>query len=141
MLDHRGQQGFREVHRAEEVDEHDFFYSRETGGTVVSSALGLMQEIVAERYPSSEWNIYGSQASDGDNWPDDTQRCTQLLGQILPLVQYYAYIEISEHSPKALWKTYEPVKDSHPGIFAMQTITGPGDIFPVFRELFRKETA
>jgi uncharacterized sporulation protein YeaH/YhbH (DUF444 family) len=127
--------------RAEEVDEEEFFYSRETGGTVVSSALDLMQQIVAERYPTSEWNIYGSQASDGDNWPDDAQRCTQFLGQILPLVQYYAYIEISEHSPKALWKTYEPVQQSHPGIFAMQNITGPGDIFPVFRELFRKETA
>jgi uncharacterized sporulation protein YeaH/YhbH (DUF444 family) len=127
--------------RAEEVDEQEFFYSRETGGTVVSSALALMQEIVAERYPTSEWNIYGSQASDGDNWPDDTQRCTQLLRKILPLTQYYAYIEISEHSPKALWKTYEPVRESYPGIFAMQTITGPGDIFPVFRELFRKETA
>jgi uncharacterized sporulation protein YeaH/YhbH (DUF444 family) len=127
--------------RAEEVDEEEFFYSRETGGTVVSSALDLMQQIVAERYPTSEWNIYGSQASDGDNWPDDAQRCTQFLGQILPLVQYYAYIEISEHSPKALWKTYEPTQGQFPGIFAMQNITGPGDIFPVFRELFRKESA
>ncbi|MCZ6831125.1 MAG: YeaH/YhbH family protein [Gammaproteobacteria bacterium] len=127
--------------RAEEVDEEEFFYSRETGGTVVSSALELMRQIINERYPTSEWNIYGSQASDGDNWPDDTQRCNQLLDQILPLVQYYAYIEISEHSPKALWKTYEPIQQSYPDVFAMQNITGAGDIFPVFQELFRKETA
>jgi uncharacterized sporulation protein YeaH/YhbH (DUF444 family) len=127
--------------RAEEVDEEEFFYSRETGGTVVSSALDLMQQIIKERYPTSEWNIYGSQASDGDNWPDDSRRCTDFLAQILPLVQYYAYIEISEHSPKALWKTYEPTQQQYPGVFAMQNITGPGDIFPVFRELFRKETA
>jgi uncharacterized sporulation protein YeaH/YhbH (DUF444 family) len=127
--------------RAEEVDEDEFFYSRETGGTVVSSALDLMQQIVKERYPTSEWNIYGSQASDGDNWPEDATRCNSLMNQILPLVQYYAYIEICEQSPKPLWKTYEPIQQAHPGTFAMQNITGPGDIFPVFRELFRKENA
>jgi uncharacterized sporulation protein YeaH/YhbH (DUF444 family) len=127
--------------RAEEVDEEEFFYSRETGGTVVSSALDLMQQIVNERYPTSEWNIYGSQASDGDNWPEDAARCTSLINQILPLVQYYAYIEICEQSPKPLWKTYEPIQQANPGTFAMQTITGPGDIFPVFQELFRKENA
>lgn len=127
--------------RAEEVDEEEFFYSRETGGTVVSSALDLMQQIVKERYPTSEWNIYGSQASDGDNWPEDATRCNSLMNQILPLVQYYAYIEICEQSPKPLWKTYEPIQQAHPDTFAMQNITGPGDIFPVFRELFRKENA
>ncbi|MCQ9427626.1 YeaH/YhbH family protein, partial [Pseudomonas sp. LJDD11] len=57
---------------AREVDEEEFFYSRETGGTIVSSALKLMQEIMAERYPSNEWNIYAAQASDGDNWNDDS---------------------------------------------------------------------
>lgn len=127
--------------RASEVDEQEFFYSRETGGTVVSSALQLMHEIITERYPTSEWNIYGSQASDGDNWPDDAGRCTELIGKILPLCQYYAYIEICEQSPKPLWKTYEPLRDSHPGLFAMQTITSPADIFPVFKELFSKENA
>lgn len=57
---------------AKEVDEEEFFYSRETGGTIVSSALKLMQEIMAARYPVHEWNIYGAQASDGDNWNDDS---------------------------------------------------------------------
>jgi len=127
--------------QAFEVDEEEFFYSRETGGTVVSSALDLMAQIVAKRYPSSEWNIYGAQASDGDNWPDDAQRCSQLLTQLLPLVQYYAYIEISEQSPKPLWATYEPVRDAHPRVLAMQAIAGPEDIYPVFKELFRKELA
>ena len=127
--------------RAAEVDEEEFFYSRETGGTVVSSALELMQEIVAARYPTSEWNIYASQASDGDNWPDDAERCSSFLSHILPMCQYYAYIEISEQSPKPLWRTYEPIRDANPGLFAMQMIKGPGDIYPVFRELFAKEEA
>ncbi|WP_410963224.1 DUF444 family protein, partial [Salmonella sp. SAL04292] len=74
---------------AREVDEEEFFYSRETGGTIVSSALKMMQEIMAERYPTHEWNIYAAQASDGDNWNDDSPVCRDiLLKQIMPFVQY-----------------------------------------------------
>ena len=80
---------------AKEVDEEDFFSSRETGGTVVSSALDLMREIILDRYPTANWNIYAAQASDGDNWEDDSPRCRDLLIHgILPLVQYFAYVEI-----------------------------------------------
>ena len=52
---------------AKEVEEEDFFHSRESGGTVVSSALKLMVEVIHDRYPPSQWNIYCAQASDGDN--------------------------------------------------------------------------
>ncbi len=122
---------------AKEVDEEEFFYSRETGGTVVSSALELMKSVVEARYPVSEWNIYGAQASDGDNWPEDCGRCIQLLNQnILPLVQYYSYIEISSRGPKPLWEAYKQVQQQMPEAFAMQHISGPEDIYPVFRELF-----
>ena len=61
--------------QAQEVDEQGFFHSTETGGTVVSSALVLMEEIIRARYPSDQWNIYGAQASDGDNWHHDSGRC------------------------------------------------------------------
>lgn len=54
--------------QAKEVDEHEFFYSQETGGTIVSSALKLMDDVVKERYNPAQWNIYAAQASDGDNW-------------------------------------------------------------------------
>lgn len=124
--------------RAEEVDEEQFFYSRETGGTVVSSALDLMTNIIDKRYPVTEWNIYCSQASDGDNWPEDDARCVELLNSILPSLQYYAYVEITDRGPKSLWKTYQPLQQQHPETFAMQTISGPEDIYPVFHELFRK---
>jgi uncharacterized sporulation protein YeaH/YhbH (DUF444 family) len=71
--------------QAQEVDEQGFFHSTETGGTVVSSALVLMEEIIRARYPSDQWNIYGAQASDGDNWHHDSGRCRELLEQkILP---------------------------------------------------------
>ncbi|MEM1112268.1 MAG: YeaH/YhbH family protein [Pseudomonadota bacterium] len=126
---------------AKEVDEEEFFHSRETGGTVVSSALELMKTVIEARYPLNEWNIYGAQASDGDNWPDDAGRCTDLIGQLLPLCQYYAYIEITEAGDKPLWQTYSHLPQEWDGTFAMQHITGAGDIYPVFRELFRKQTA
>ena len=58
----------RHTSTAEEVDEETFFYSRETGGTVVSTALEKMLEIARARYPTDRWNIYGAQASDGDNY-------------------------------------------------------------------------
>jgi uncharacterized sporulation protein YeaH/YhbH (DUF444 family) len=60
---------------AKEVDEEDFFHSRESGGTVVSSALKLMVEVIHDRYPPSQWNIYCAQASDGDNWAGDSELC------------------------------------------------------------------
>ncbi len=128
--------------QAMEVGEDDFFHSRETGGTVVSSALELMHRIVRERYASNVWNIYCAQASDGDNWESDSPLCRQLLEtKIVPLVQYYAYIEISAGEPQNLWREYAKVNENHPRHFAMQRIGGLSDIYPVFRELFRKSLA
>ena len=126
---------------AKEVDEEEFFHSRETGGTVVSSALELMKSVLEARYSPTEWNIYGAQASDGDNWPNDAVRCTELINQLLPLCQYYAYVEITDAGNKPLWQTYGPVREQWADTFAMQHITGPGDIYPVFHELFRKQSA
>jgi uncharacterized sporulation protein YeaH/YhbH (DUF444 family) len=126
---------------AKEVDEEEFFYSRETGGTVVSSALELMKMIIEARYPPSKWNIYGAQASDGDNWPDDAARSVEFMHALLPLCQYYAYVEITDRGDKPLWQTYLQVQREHPDRLSMQHITGPADIYPVFHELFRKELA
>ncbi|AAO10479.1 YeaH/YhbH family protein [Vibrio vulnificus] len=127
--------------QAKEVDEHEFFYSQETGGTIVSSALKLMDEIVKARYPVGEWNIYAAQASDGDNWADDSPRCKELLtSKLLPNCQYYAYIEITRRSHQTLWHEYEKLEESFDN-FAMKNIRSVEDIFPVFRELFHKETA
>jgi len=126
---------------AKEVDEQEFFYSRETGGTVVSSALQLMSEIITERYPISSWNIYTAQASDGDNWHHDSPSCRDLLLQrIMPFVRYYAYIEITPDRHQSLWEAYEAVRETHPN-FAMRQIDGPADIYPVFRDLFKRRAA
>lgn len=124
---------------AAEVDEQEFFHSRESGGTVVSSALNLLTKIIGERYGSGEWNSYVAQASDGDNWDNDSVLCKQLLiNTIMPAVQYYTYVEITDGPPQNLWDQYAEVGDHHQN-FAMQKIVTPADIYPVFRELFKKQ--
>lgn len=125
---------------ASEVDEDEFFTSRESGGTVVSSALELMRKIIVDRYPSSQWNIYGAQASDGDNWDNDSARCRELLEQLLlPITQYFAYIEITDGPAQNLWDEYAKLEAAHTDHFAMRRIATAADIYPVFRDLFKRK--
>jgi uncharacterized protein len=126
--------------QASEVDEQNFFHARETGGTVVSSALVLMEEIIRARYSPEEWNIYGAQASDGDNWHHDSGRCRELLSdKLLPLVRYFAYVQVAEEEQN-LWDEYTQLQGAHKH-FAMRKATSADQIYPVFRDLFKKEGA
>ena len=126
--------------QAQEVTEDEFFHARESGGTVVSSALELMDRIVRERYNPHEWNIYGAQASDGDNWMNDSPRCAELLStRLLPACRYYAYIQVTEEEQN-LWQAYEALSQAHPN-FALRKVSTAAEIYPVFRDLFRKEGA
>jgi uncharacterized protein len=132
----------RHTHIAQEVDEETFFYSRETGGTLVSPALELMRSVIDARYPAQDWNIYGAQASDGDNTPSDNQAAATLMAQqILPLSQYFAYIEVgpdyNDLRPSDLWRTYSGVDANAPQQpLVMRRVRSRRDIFPVFRDLF-----
>jgi uncharacterized sporulation protein YeaH/YhbH (DUF444 family) len=141
----------RHTHTAEEVDEDTFFNATETGGTVVSTALEAMVRVVRERYRPEDWNIYAAQASDGDNAPNDNDKAVSLLREgILPISQYFAYLEVKpEDEPSALalgsrasdlWRAYEAIKATEPR-FAMRQVRHRGEIFPVFRELFKKRAA
>ena len=141
----------RHTHEAGEVDEETFFYGRETGGTVVSTALKKALEILEKRYPISDWNVYCAQASDGDNSSGDTELCVELLAEkILPLTQYYAYIEIGDRtrdeSPdsyvyaKDLWRGYAELAKSAVN-FAMRHVSDRAHVYPVFRQLFAKHKA
>lgn len=141
----------RHTHKAQEVDEETFFYCPQSGGTVVSTALEEMRRIIEERYPSSEWNIYAAQASDGDNFATDSERCIALLdGEIMRLCQYFAYVEIidereshifgSTKNGTSLWHAYETVCAHWPN-FQMRRIATPADIYSVFRQLFTRRAA
>ncbi|HEY7799314.1 MAG TPA: YeaH/YhbH family protein [Hyphomonadaceae bacterium] len=137
----------RHTHEAKEVDEDTFFHSRESGGTVVSTALEEMARIVKDRYPANQWNIYAAQASDGDNLPMDNSNTINLLKMsILPLVQYYAYLEVGHAKDdqggeaSSLWRAYELVASADERM-AMRKVSHRRDIYPVFRELFAREGA
>ncbi len=129
----------RHTYTASEVDEETFFHGRETGGTVVSSALEEMDRIIRQRYPVDDWNIYAAQASDGHNFDHDMPRTLALLEQtILPVCQYYAYIEVSDESidgDSLLWEDYSPLIERYPH-FERAHVTEPSDIYPVFHNLF-----
>ena len=136
----------RHTDRAEEVDEETFFRSPATGGTVVSSALEAMRRIVAERYRPQDWNIYAAQASDGDNSYGDGETTAGLLTDaILPVTQYFAYLEVGEadhhENPampnSALWNIYERLRTG--GLpLSMRKVSNRNEIFPVFRDLFQR---
>jgi uncharacterized sporulation protein YeaH/YhbH (DUF444 family) len=129
----------RHTYTAAEVDEETFFHGRETGGTVVSSALDEMLRVIAKRYPVDDWNIYAAQASDGHNFDHDMPRTLSLLEQeILPRCQYYAYIEVGDDESvedSVLWEGYSQLLDRH-AHFARANVFDPTDIYPVFHKLF-----
>ncbi|MSU91455.1 DUF444 family protein [Rhodobacteraceae bacterium 2CG4] len=140
----------RHTHEAREVDEETFFYSRESGGTVVSTALTEMKRIIDARYAPSDWNIYAAQASDGDNYSGDSARCLAILnGGLMKLCQYFAYVEILRENEgeilndrsngTELWRAYLHAAEDWPN-FALKRIARRGDIYPVFRELFAAGT-
>lgn len=131
----------RHTTMAKECDEEEFFYSKETGGTLVSTSLELMTNIINERYPTTQWNIFACQASDGDNWPDDSIVAQDILNnQILPITQYYAYVEFNKRGgyDSDLWPYYEEVSQKNPN-FQTAIISDVNEIYPVFRGLFEKK--
>jgi uncharacterized sporulation protein YeaH/YhbH (DUF444 family) len=138
----------RHTHEAKEVDEETFFRSPETGGTVVSTAFEEMLKVMEARYSLADWNIYVAQASDGDNTSADNDRTAALLaGRVLPACQYFAYLEVGREDDGSpigfmpreteLWRTYGRLRAEEPRL-AMRKVRHRKDIYPVFRDLFRK---
>ncbi len=81
---------------AREVDEHTFFHTRESGGTMISSAYKLAAQMVEADYPSADWNIYPFHFSDGDNWSvDDTGNCIKILrDRLIPVSNQFSYGQV-----------------------------------------------
>ena len=110
---------------------------------MVFSALDLADKIRSERYARG-WNVYVAQASDGDAFGADPARSARFLREkLLPSTRYYAYLELaSPHSgdhASALWSEYQRVADATDNL-AMRKASERDQIYPVFRELFRKES-
>jgi uncharacterized protein len=135
----------RHTDRAEEVDEETFFRGPASGGTLVSSALQAMSDIVRSRFRPADWNIYAAQASDGDNSIADSALTGRLLtDQILPVSQFFAYLEVGEATgssfempDSSLWTLYQRLRaDGAP--LSMRKVNERSQIFPVFHELFQR---
>jgi uncharacterized protein len=134
----------RHTNRAEEVDEDTFFHGTASGGTLVSSALQAMHEIVRSRFRPADWNIYAAQASDGDNSRSDGVVAGRLLTEmILPVSQFFAYLEVGETSgstfmpDSSLWTLYQRLRaDGAP--LSMRKVSDRSQIFPVFHDLFQR---
>ena len=135
----------RHTDRAEEVDEDTFFHGPASGGTLVSSALQAMHEIVRARFRPADWNIYAAQASDGDNSIADGEVTGRILTDlILPVSQFFAYLEVGEaggHSfempDSSLWTLYERLR-ANGAPLSMRKVSDRSQIFPVFHDLFQR---
>ena len=135
----------RHHEEASEVDEDTFFHSRESGGTVVSTALELTKKIIDQRYNINDWNIYIAQSSDGDNIEYDVGACHAALNSILPLVQYFAYLEVQHNYggfdqlvASEVWKLYREVVKEHSNM-QIRKARETQDVWQVFKDLFSKE--
>lgn len=129
---------------AREVTEHEFFHSRETGGTIVSSGLALARDIVRDRIDTGSTNVYIAQASDGDNWGGDEALSTQLVEELLSTVQYFAYIQtesMERRKRKAKWNErdlmdlYSKIAENHKHM-QIRHVNEPDEVYPVLRSLF-----
>lgn len=92
---------------AREVDRETFYRTRESGGTIISSAYKLCLRMIEEEYDPSEWNIYPFHFSDGDNWSgNDTQECLTLLEkEMFPRVNVFCYGQVeSEYGSGQFYK-------------------------------------
>jgi uncharacterized protein len=135
----------RHTDRAEEVDEETFFHGPASGGTLVSSALQAMHDIVRSRFKPADWNIYAAQASDGDNSSSDGEVAGRLLTEmILPVSQFFAYLEVGESggstfdlSDSSLWSLYERLR-ANGAPLSMRKVSDRSEIFPVFHDLFHR---
>ena len=135
----------RHTDRAEEVDEDTFFHGPASGGTLVSSALQAMHDIVRSRFRPSDWNIYAAQASDGDNMTSDSPVAGHLLTEmILPVCQFFAYLEVGEAAnytfdmpDSSLWTLYERLRVEGAPL-SMRKVSERSEIFPVFQDLFQR---
>jgi uncharacterized sporulation protein YeaH/YhbH (DUF444 family) len=135
----------RHTDRAEEVDEDTFFHGPASGGTLVSSALKEMHDIVRSRFRPADWNIYAAQASDGDNSYADGEAVSRLLTEmILPVSQFFAYLEVGEANgstfampDSSLWTLYQRLHDGGAPL-SIRKVTSRSEIFPVFRDLFHR---
>lgn len=129
---------------AYEVSEDQFFTRGNSGGTKVSSGLAMVDEIIQQRFHPNSWNIYIFQCSDGDNWPDDTEKTLTIMENLKRISQLVGYCEIDTSANRSddgwfansrLSKVYKPIVDKK---FKMAEVNSKKDVWPAFNKFFSK---
>jgi uncharacterized sporulation protein YeaH/YhbH (DUF444 family) len=130
----------RHTDAAQEVDEEMFFNGTQAGSTKVLSALAKMSEIITSRYPSSSYNIFGAQASDGDSFGgDSTESSEYLRTRLLPLSRYFVYAEVGSNplqGTTSLWSAYRDIESER---FNMASVNARNEVYPALAKLFQRE--
>ena len=124
---------------AKEVSENDFFHRGESGGTYISSGYEKAIEMIEERYPPSNWNIYTFHCSDGDNWGEDNDRAVELANKLCELSNLFGYGEIktSSYTSTIMTRYLEDVKQPN---FTAVKISRKEDVWPAFVEMLAIES-
>lgn len=123
---------------ATECTEQAFFGAREGGGTLVSPAIMLTEDIMAKRFPVDRWNIYVAQVSDGDNYFADNTVVAEHLHQILPRLRNLFYLEVNRENESDLLQLYDGIAEDYPELITARA-SAREDIYPLFRTLFSSE--
>lgn len=127
----------RHTQDADEVEEHEFFYGTKTGGTMVSSGLQLIKEIIDREIKLDETNIYLAQASDGDNFSRDNDETTGLVLELLQKLQYFAYVQVGKaDGAGTLMEVYSQIQAPN---LSSAFVNSDKDVYPALRALFHKE--
>lgn len=124
---------------AKEVSEEEFFTRGESGGTKASSAYQLALDIINERFPSANWNIYPFHFSDGDNWPSDNETCGRLVEELVELSNEFGYGEIRQGRysyQSTLMHTFQRIDNPK---FVTVTIGEKSEVYPALRRFFGPE--
>lgn len=134
--------------RAQVVEEQEFYYGQETGGTVTSRGLEVAYDEIMRNYPPALWNIYLAHSSDGDNFYHDNKVVEDLVVEkLLPILQYYAYVQINPedqahisfgNDSDSLWSIFKPLSDQHRNV-SSAVITSEESVYPVFVKLFERK--
>ena len=146
--------------KAFEMSESDFFTTRVNGGTQVSTALKLVNDIIRERYDCNQTNIYVSHASDGDNWDSDNPAViSEMIGDggLIHKTQMFSYVEVGKQmlgnagmwysqnistQNTSLWDAYDKVRlklSAQTKRMTLAVIETPEECYQVFKNIFRKK--
>lgn len=124
---------------AKEVDRDTFFTTRESGGTIISSAYKEAEKMINRSFSPNDWNIYVFQFSDGDNWGDgDNQECMEILRRILPKINLFGYGQVT--SPYGSGDFINVIREleTEADNLIVSQLDGKEDIYKCIKEFFKK---